>query len=295
MRQDELLLTILGVTILLNVLLVGASWLRARSLRASGWPEHAVGGPAPRSQTRPAPPSQAESITLSVAPFSPADRADDGRVAAAVEAFVASVSPDAAGSARTSTPAEVLARRQEALGGAPGPHAPFQLQSASADQPDANVRPMAGPPRLAEATTWEGLVRDESARAARFGRPSMVVTATLPQLEAVAERWGRDAADRVVAEITRVLESEGRAVDRMALLSDSTFGILLPETGELGASRFAERVRAATDAWLIAAGLSVRLEFAWADVPDGGDLRSESRTVRNTAGKGTPTRLDRSP
>jgi diguanylate cyclase (GGDEF)-like protein len=271
MRQDEMLLTILGVTILLNMLLVVASWLRARSLRASGWPEPGVGGSAPRSQTRPVPPMQGESITPSVGPFSQADRADDGRVAAAVEAFVASVSPDAAGSAPIPTPAEVLARRQEALGGAPAPVAPVQLRSASADRPDADLRPGAGLARLAEATTWEDLVRDESARAARFGRPSMVVTATLPQLEDVAERWGRDAADRVVAEITRVLEAEGRAVDRMALLGDSTFGILLPETGELGASRFAERVRAATDAWLIAAGLSVRLEFGWANVPDGGD------------------------
>jgi diguanylate cyclase (GGDEF)-like protein len=271
MRQDELLLTILGVTILLNVLLVVVSWLRARSLRASGWPEPSVGGSAPRRQTRPAPPWQGESITPSVSPFSQADRADDGRVAAAVEAFVASVSPDAAGSARIPTPAEVLARRQEALGGAPAPPAPVQLRSASADRPDADIRPSAGLAGLAEATTWEDLVRDESARAARFGRPSMVVTATLPQLEDVAERWGRDAADRVVAEITRVLESEGRAVDRMALLGDSTFGILLPETGELGASRFAERVRAATDAWLVSAGLSVRLELAWANVPGGGD------------------------
>jgi diguanylate cyclase (GGDEF)-like protein len=271
MRQDELLLTILGVTILLNVLLVVASWLRARRLRSSGWPEPAVGGSAPRSQTRPALPSQGEPMTPSAGPFSQADRADDGRVAAAVEAFVASVSPDAAGSARIPTPAEVLARRQEALGGAPPPLAPVQVRSSSADQPNADVRPPAGLAGLAEATTWEDLVRDESARAARFGRPSMVVTATLPQLDDVAERWGRDAADRVVAEITRVLESEGRAVDRMALLGGSTFGILLPETGELGASRFAERVRAATDAWLIAAGLSVRLEFAWANVPDDGD------------------------
>jgi diguanylate cyclase (GGDEF)-like protein len=271
MRQDELLLTILGITILLNVLLVVASWLRSRGLRASGLRKPAVGGTAPRSQTPSAPPSQGESITLSVAAFSQADRADDGRVAAAVEAFVASVSPDAAGSTRTPTSAEVLALRQEARGGAPTPRVAVQLRSAKADQQDADARPPAGLAGLAEATTWEDLVRDESARAARFGRPSMVVTATLQQLEDVAERWGRDAADRVVAEITRVLESEGRAVDRMALLGDSTFGILLPETGELGASRFAERVRAATDAWLIAAGLSVRLEFAWANVPgDGG-------------------------
>jgi diguanylate cyclase (GGDEF)-like protein len=262
MRQDELLLTILGVTILLNVLLVVASWLRARSLRAASWPEPAAGGFAPKSQTRSDP---------SVTPFGQADRADDGRVAAAVEAFVASVAPDAAGSARIPTPAEVLARRHEALAGAPAPLAPVQLRPATADQGLADVRPPSGLAGLAEATTWEDLVREEAARAARFGRPSMVVTATLPQLDDVAERWGRDAADRVVAEISRVLEAEGRAVDRVALLGDSTFGILLPETGELGASRFAERVRAATDAWLIGAGLSVRLELAWANVPDGGD------------------------
>ena len=271
MRQDELLLTILGVTILLNVLLVVASWLRARSLRASGWPEPVVSASPPRSQTRTDP---------SVAPFSPADRADDGRVAAAVEAFVATVAPDAAGSARIPTPAEVLALRQEALGGGPAPLAPVQLRSPSSDQSVLDARPPAGLAGLAEAATWEDLVREESARAARFGRPSMVVTATLPQLEDVAERWGRDAADRVVAEITRVLESEGRAVDRMALLGDSTFGILLPETSELGASRFAERVRAATDAWLIAAGLSVRLELAWANVPGAGGSEAPPRTTR---------------
>jgi diguanylate cyclase (GGDEF)-like protein len=280
MRQDELLLTILGVTILLNVLLVVASWLRSRRLRASGWREAAVGPSTAGSRKGHAPPQQRESVALPVAPLSRADQDDDGRVAAAVEAFVASISPDVAGSSRTPTPAEVLARRQEALGGAPAPLKSIQTPSAPADTVEADARLPAGLPGLAEATTWEDLVREESARAARFGRPSMVVTATLPQLEDVAERWGRDAADRVVAEITRVLESEGRAVDRIALLGDSTFGILLPETGELGASRFAERVRAAADAWLIAAGLSVRLEFAWVNVPGGGDGDAPTTTRR---------------
>lgn len=274
MRQDELLLTILGVTILLNVLLVVASWLRSRSLRASAWPEPAAGrpaagGPASGSRTRDDQSRAGESIGLPpVAPFSRADREDDGRVAAAVEAFVAGVSPDAAGSARIPTPAEVLARRQEALGGGPAEATAADLRSSGADPTDADDLM---PPRLAgpaDAATWEQLVREESARAARFGRPSMVVTASLPQLEDVAERWGRDAADRVVAEITRMLESEGRAVDRIASLGDSTFGILLPETGELGASRYAKRVRAAADAWLLSAGLSVRLELAWVKVPD---------------------------
>lgn len=280
MRQDELLLTILGVTILLNVLLVVASWLRSRSLRASGRQEPAARRSAAGSQKGHAPPPQTESIALPVAAFSRADLEDDGRVAAAVEAFVASVAPDAAGSSRTPTPAEVLARRQEALGAGRAPLESIQIPSSIAGPVEADARLPAGLLGLAEATTWEDLVREESARAARFGRPSMIVTATLPQLEDVAERWGRDAADRVVAEITRLLESEGRAVDRIALLGDSTFGILLPETGELGASRFTERVRTATDAWLIAAGLSVRLEFAWANVPGGGDGVAPTTTPR---------------
>jgi diguanylate cyclase (GGDEF)-like protein len=280
MRQDELLLTILGVTILLNVLLVVASWLRSRSLRASGWREPAAAGSTAGSRKGHAPPPPTESVALRAAPFGHADREDDGRVAAAVEAFVASVSPDAAGSSRTPTPAEVLARREQALGGGPAPLKTVPTSSASSDPVTAGVRLPAGLPGLAAATTWEDLVRDESARAARFGRPSMVVTATLPQLEDVAARWGRDAADRVVAEITRLLESEGRAVDRIALLGDSTFGILLPETSELGASRFTERVRAAADAWLISAGLSVRLEVAWANVPGGGDGVPPTTTPR---------------
>jgi GGDEF domain-containing protein len=99
-----------------------------------------------------------------------------------------------------------------------------------------------------------------------------VVTARLPHLDDLADRSGREAADRVVAETVRLLESEARAVDRTVRLSDSTFGILLLETGGLGASRYAERVRTASDAWLRSAGLAVRLEFDWASLPNDGEL-----------------------
>ena len=135
-----------------------------------------------------------------------------------------------------------------------------------------------------DAETWERIVREESVRAARFGRPSTVVTASLPHLEDVADRSGREAADRVVAEILRLLESEGRAVDRIVRLSDSTFGILLLETGELGASRYAARVRAAADAWLTAAGLAVRLEFDWTSLPNDGELDALMAAARPRTG-----------
>ena len=253
MRQDEFLLAILGATILVNVLLVVASWLHARG--------------AGRGRTRVARVPPGEATPRPVTPLSDADRQDDRRVAAAVEAFVADVAPDSAGSTHVPTPADVLASSQEA-----------RRRRACRCDGDGDDPLPAGPVGLAtlagptDAETWERIVREESARAARFGRPSTVVTASLPQLEDVADRSGREAADRVVAEILRLLESEGRAVDRIVRLSDSTFGILLLETGELGASRYAARVRAAADAWLTAAGLAVRLEFDWTSLPNDGEL-----------------------
>lgn len=268
MRQDELLLTVLGVAILLNVLLVLASWLGSRRVRRS------------RASAAHAPPG--ERIELRVSPTTRADLEDDGRVAAAVEAFVASVSPDAAGSARVPSPAEVLASRDEALRSALASMPPVHLPAANpgpayrAAGAIANANSGGPPPArlagLADTATWDEIVSEESARAARFRRPSTVLTASLPHLEDVAERWGREAADRVVAEITRLLESEGRAVDRRAWLGEGKFGILLPETGADGAARYVERVRSAADAWLVSAGLSVRLELEWATVPNGAEV-----------------------
>ena len=251
MRQDELLLAILGVTILVNILLVVASGLHARG--------------AGRSRTRvvDAPPDNP--TPLLVPPLDDSEREDDRRVAAAVEAFVAHVSADAAGSMHLPTPADVLARRQEALGGVP-----LEVTEVS----EVTDRLPGGHAGLSDADTWERTVREESARAARFGRPSTVLTASLSHLDDVAGSSGRDAADRVVAETQRILESEVRAVDRIVRLNDSTFGILLLETGELGASRHVARVRAASDAWLRSAGLAVRLEFDWASLPNDGELEA---------------------
>jgi diguanylate cyclase (GGDEF)-like protein len=254
MPEDQLLVAILGATILVNVLLVASRSPRARGRRRIPLP-------------------------VPVAPSSRVDRHNDEQVAAAVEAFVADISTDAGGSARDPTPAEVLARRQAVVGGRPAPVA-ADRQTASAVRPDPVGRVPARLAGLADAATWEQIVRDESARAARFRRPSMVVAASLPHLHDVAERWGRDAAERVVTETARLLVSQGRAVDHIARLGDATFGVLLPETGEFGASRYAERVRAAADSWLMASGLSVRLEIGWANVPNGADADAPTSPAR---------------
>jgi diguanylate cyclase (GGDEF)-like protein len=106
---------------------------------------------------------------------------------------------------------------------------------------------------------------------ARFGRPVTVVVAELRHLDDLADRLGRDVADRVANETARLLVTDGRAADRIAWLGYARFGVLLLETEEKVACRYVDRLRTAVDGWLDSAGLSVRLSLGWAS-PEGGDV-----------------------
>jgi diguanylate cyclase (GGDEF)-like protein len=106
----------------------------------------------------------------------------------------------------------------------------------------------------------------------RFGHPVTVVMAELPQLDILADHFGRGIADHVATEAARLLASDTREADRIARLGDGRFGVLLIETGETAASGYVERVRAAVDHWLESAGLSMRLSLGCASLADGGDV-----------------------
>ena len=182
-------------------------------------------------------------------------RDDDAGAAAAIEAFVEGVWFEPVGGTRLPTPSDAL----------PTPHGQGSDLTLA---------------RLEDPRTWDRAVREESERNARFGRPVTVVVAALPRLDDLANRLGRDVADRVISETARVLRSEGRAVDRVALLGDATFGVLLPETDEVRARNYIERARAGADAWLEEAGLSIRLSLGWASPPEHGDVLAASAVAR---------------
>jgi diguanylate cyclase (GGDEF)-like protein len=296
MRPDQVLLTILAIVVLANVLVVALIPLRTFTLRRSPQ-EEAVQQPrvqqAQVSQERFQPDRPAAPAPAAAAPVArpPADERsrpgpdrpvtaeprddEDARAAAAIEAFVAEVSADAEGRTRV-----------------PGPSAAIPLRAL--DRPEADDRepsampmperlirgPEPAPAGLADPATWARALREESARVARFGRPVTVVMAELPQLEGVADRLGRDAADQVVSETARLLVTEGRAADRVAWLGGARFGVLLLETEEVRASGYVDRVRAAADGWLESAGLSVRLSLGWASPADGGDVMTAAASAQ---------------
>jgi len=182
---------------------------------------------------------------------------DDATRAAAIEAFLGDVAADPP----TGQPAPDAASDPDRRAG-------------SVEQP--RPAPIGAPERtwarLVDRAEWDRAVAAESLRVARFGNPVTVVMAELAQLDALSDRLGRQAADQVVAEIARLIESESRVADSIAHLSHGSFGALLLETGEDGATRYIDRLRAAADGWLEDAGLTLRLSLGSAAAPAGADL-----------------------
>ena len=238
MTPFAVLLTILTALVIVNILLVATILVQTRRRRRSGSQAH-VGAGSPTGPAGGGDP----------------DAAEDARLAARIEAFVASVSADAPGPAGPPVVSDPIAPRPEADSGGP---------------PDISSEwPLA---ELADPATWSHTIREESARVERFGHPVTVVMAELSHLDILADRFGRGVADRVVAETARSLVSGSRAADRIARLGDARFGVLLPETDETAAGSYVERVRAAIDGWLESAGLSTRVSFGWAGPADGGGV-----------------------
>ena len=189
--------------------------------------------------------------------------AENARTAAAIESFVTGVPVE--------TPGRTFQRA--------GPPAAERPSWAEPELERGLIGRESNPATLADQATWSRAMREESARAARFGHPVTVVIAGLPRLDVLADRFGGGVADRVALEAARLLVSEGRDTDRIAKLGDARFGVLLPETDETAAGDYVERVRTATDGWLESAGFSIRLSLGWASPAEGGDVMAAAATA----------------
>ena len=256
-------LVVLLVILVANLAIMAAVMLGARrraTARASG-PDAAAAGPAGVSDSAPAIASDG-SATIRGEPSGDAIAAPgltDGEAAVARRiATFASAAPAAS---------------------APPPEA------AGVD--DDAVRAM-----LVDRTTgldsrlaWERALRDEDARQARYRRPVTVVILELEGLDRLTGRLGLDVADRILVAVAGTIRANARLSDRAAVLGSGRFGVLLPETDEIQAVNFVERVRSVCDLWLEASGVSVRALFGWASPGPGADLR----TARHLAEE----RLDR--
>lgn len=125
----------------------------------------------------------------------------------------------------------------------------------------AGIDPLTG---LLDPATFTRLVVAEDLRVHRYHRPATVVIFELGGLDRLIDRLGPDAADRVVPALADTMRRLARGVDHVARLGPSRFGVLLPETDEVAAINYVERVRRACELWLESGAIALTLAAGWA-------------------------------
>jgi diguanylate cyclase (GGDEF)-like protein len=119
---------------------------------------------------------------------------------------------------------------------------------------------------------WDRLLQSEEARLERYRRPVTIVLGELDGLRRLTERFGPSPADRLLPAVGDAFRREARASDQVVRLSWSRFAALLPETDEIQAINYVERVRLACDRWLESGAVSLRLSLGWASPPPSGGI-----------------------
>jgi diguanylate cyclase (GGDEF)-like protein len=88
-------------------------------------------------------------------------------------------------------------------------------------------------------------IRDEVARAVRYGRPFSCAMFDLDHFKRVNDHWGHEAGDAVLMAVSAVAARHCRLHDVLGRWGGEEFLLLLPETGAEGACQLAERLRRA--------------------------------------------------
>lgn len=111
---------------------------------------------------------------------------------------------------------------------------------------------------------WNRILADEDARIARYGHPATVAIIEIEGIERLSAAIGAGASDRILPAVADTLSRNARGADHLARLGPARFGVLLPETGDVEAINYIERVRQACDLWLESGAVALSLSIGWA-------------------------------
>jgi len=143
----------------------------------------------------------------------------------------------------------------------------------------------------------------EIVRSQQSGQPLSVVEMDLEDFAAVNRRHGREAGDRLLMEVGRVLRSHLRERDVLVRLGEDEYAALLPGTGFAAAALLTERLQQAVDGFVLRlgegdaarAGLSVGIAIYPLDGEGVDDLlqraslnRARNRQARRAAREAAP-------
>ncbi len=171
------------------------------------------------------------------------------------------------------------------------------MAAVSAPPAETNADALTG---LLTHAAWTRIVVDEEARIRRYRRPATIVMVELQGLDRLVELMGPSSVDRIVPAVADTLRRDARESDHVARLGSGRFAVLLPETDEILAINYVERVRRACDLWLESGAVALRMAMGWASSAADGSLADAEglatdrmfielrRAERTSSGPGEP-------
>jgi diguanylate cyclase (GGDEF)-like protein len=126
---------------------------------------------------------------------------------------------------------------------------------------------------------WGRAIADEDARVRRYRRPATIVMIELDGLERLTSRLGEAAGERLIPAVADTIRRLAREADHVARLGPGRFGVLLPETDEVQAINYVERVRRTCDLWLESGAVALRLAIGWASASGDDNLHEAGRAA----------------
>ncbi len=142
--------------------------------------------------------------------------------------------------------------------------------------PDPYIDPLTG---LDTLLAWERMLAAENARYVRYRRPVTVVVAEIDGLSRLVDRFGAEPGRRVLPAVGDALRRHARRTDHVAHVGGGRFLVLMPETDEVAAINYVERVRAACERWLESGAVALHLAIGWASPTPVGEIDTALRSA----------------
>jgi diguanylate cyclase (GGDEF)-like protein len=177
---------------------------------------------------------------------------------------VAPGAPGAPGYAAAASPSPTYGSGGPAYGNAGGPTSGLGVPGM-----DPTIDTLTG---LLTAGAWSRTVVDEEARIRRYHRPATIVVVEVEGLDRLVSRLGPGSVERIVPAVADTIRRGAREADHVARLATGRFAVLMPETDEILAINYIERIRKACDLWLESGAVSLRLAIGWASSTGDGSL-----------------------
>ena len=142
--------------------------------------------------------------------------------------------------------------------------------------PDPFIDPLTG---LDTLLAWERALAAENARYVRYRRPVTIVVAEIDGLSRLVDRFGAEPARRVLPAVGDAMRRHARRTDQVAHVGGGRFLVLLPETDEVAAINYVERVRMACERWLESGAVALHLAIGWASPTQVGEVDTAMRVA----------------